>query len=132
MARNTRTPFPLADSPEINQEYEEAFLASIAVGPDEQGHYRTIVKPTGSKNYDDAAKAIQRLHRPRKRKKYLKNGKMQYGLHCEVITLNDGTYAIKYHATTREAALRYLMETRGDDPTKWSYSTNPEHPNYNL
>lgn len=125
MPRNKTAPFQLSEPAD---DMEREFLASIAVGPDAGGNYRSLTIPN-IPTYEQAQHVIRRLHRPRKRKRFLKNGKMQFGLKAEIIKTND-TYSVKYNATTREAALRYVMERYGDDPAKWAYSTNPEHENY--
>ena len=129
MPRTTRTPFPTAE-PELDEKIERLFLASLASEPDENGHYRTVTYNTGSKDYDEAAQWVRRLHRPRNRQKYKKRGKVQYGLNTEIIKLDDGTYSVRYHATTNEARLRYMLEAKGTDRTKWAYSSNPADPNF--
>jgi hypothetical protein len=132
MPRNTSIPFRLTD-PDTDMEQE--FIASLSVGPDELGNYGTFIIPVGSNDYDAAKKIIQRLHRPRKRRKFLrKNNRgsyvIQYGLSCEIITLQDGKLGIKYFATTDAARKRYMLETYGENPESWPFSTNKKHKNY--
>lgn len=130
MPRNMTPPIRHAE-PELNDKLEKLFLASLSSGPDDDGHYATVTYNTKTKDWDEARKWGSRINRPRKWRKYLdKQGKMKYGLVFDIIKLEDGNYGVKFFATTRASALKAMM-AKSEDPTKWAYSTNPDHPNYN-
>jgi hypothetical protein len=128
--RNTTIPFSQL---EPDQDREQHFLASLSIGPDEQGHYGAFTIPV--KDYDEATLEIRRLHRPRNRRKFKRkttrgDWAVQYGLVTEVVNLPDGKLGVKYFATTDAARKRYMLEQRGTDPEKWSYSSNKNHKNF--
>lgn len=78
----------------------------------------------------DEAKEIERAIR-RCANYLFKKGRLYVGSHVEAKKNPDGSYRVMYVAVHKDFTYAYMIKRYGEDRTKWPYSTNRYHPNYN-
>jgi hypothetical protein len=94
----------------------------------ETGHYSTLVIH-GIESREEAAEVKRALYRAAL---WLhRNTDLNCSMSAKPKKNADGTYRVEFRAINKDHAYAYMVKQYGEDQTKWPYSTNRFHPNYN-
>lgn len=88
----------------------------------EHGHYAECVY-AGCADEERAREVVRMLYRSTRalNNKLRIARKGQVSLRQNIVKAADGTYQVKYQLVDKTAAYKYVLETYGEDRSKWPY-----------